>query len=305
MTEIRPEGSPGPSPPIRFQFGLKTLLGVVLLTCIVAGLCSQFGLAGMAYSWFVLLGAAFVLATWRRDWWILPALFVMFLLSCLLLAPFLAGPLRNSGHCPCNDNLKNISLALQNYHDKHGRLPPPYIAGEDGEQMHSWRVLILPFMDAYERDLYKQYRFDEPWYGPSNRKLIEKMPSVYRCPSRERKPGDFITDYVAVTGPNTVWPVDQTVTLNDIPDGTSNTLIVVESPNCGICWLEPLDLDVDSIPMTINPKSKRGISSPHRGGALGACVDGSVQFLPDSLPSNTVRALLIRDDGQEVDLSDY
>ena len=64
-------------------------------------------------------------------------------------------------------------------------------------------------------------------------------------------------------------------------------------------------MDVDSIPMTINPKSKSGISSVHNGGALGACVDGSVQFLPDSLPTSTVRALLIRNDGQEGDLSDF
>jgi hypothetical protein len=128
------------------------------------------------------------------------------------------------------------------------------------------------------------------------------MPPVYRCPSRKRRSGEFITDYVAVRGPNTMWPVDQRVGLHDVPDGTSNTLMVVESANCGICWLEPLDLDVDTIPMRINPETERGISSVHPGGALGALVDGSVQFLPDSISSNTVKALLIRNDGQEVDL---
>jgi len=194
-----------------------------------------------------------------------------------------------------------ISRALQNYCAEHSSFPPPYLADDNGQPMHSWRVLILPYLDTYERDLYKQYRFDEPWYGPNNRKLIEKMPPVYRCPSRKRKPGDFTTDYIAVTGPNTMWPVDQTVRISDVTDGTSNTLIVVESANCGICWLEPQDLDVDAIPMEINPKSKRGISSGHPGGVLGAFVDGSVQYLPDSMPSNTVKALLIRNDGQKVD----
>ncbi len=301
MTETCPNGSSKRNQPAPFQFGLKTLLGTVLLSCIVCGFYSQFGVLGVAYAWYVLLTLAMVVAACRKKHGEALACVALLLFSSCLLFVAVAGPQRDSGRCPCFDNLKNISLAIQRYADKYGRLPPPYIADKDGKPMHSWRVLILPFMDTYERDLYKQYRFDEPWNGPNNRKLAGKMPPVYRCPVRKRKRGEFLTDYVAVTGPNTVWPVDQRVGLRDVPDGTSNTLMVVESANCGISWLEPLDLDVDTIPMKINPKTERGISSVHPGGVLGVLVDGSVQFLPNSMPSNTVKALLIRNDGQEVD----
>lgn len=305
MTKIQPQGSSKPNRPVRFQFGLKALLGTLLLLCVVVGLCSQSGFVGVAYSWFVFLGVAFVVAVWRRQLWMMSASFALFLLSCVFLPAFFGSLPRKRGPSPCHNNLRSISRALQNYHAEHGSFPPPYLADDNSLPMHSWRILILPFLGPEEADLYKQYRFDEPWYGPNNRKLVEKMPSVYRCPNKKRRPGDFTTDYVAVTGPNTMWPVDQTVRISDVTDGTSNTLIVVESVNCGICWLEPLDLDVDSIPMTINPKSKRGISSVHTGGVLGALVDGSVQYFPDSMPSNTLKALLIRNDGQEVDLSDF
>jgi len=45
-------------------------------------------------------------------------------------------------------------LAVANYHDSHGQFPPPYIAEADGKPMHSWRVLILPYLEHGE--LYDQ-----------------------------------------------------------------------------------------------------------------------------------------------------
>lgn len=97
-----------------------------------------------------------------------------------------------------------------------------------------------------------------------------------------------------------MWPVDQAVHLSDVSDGTSNTVIVVESEKCGINWMGPQDLDIDGIFMKISPKAERGVSSVHPGGALAAFVDGSVQFLTDALPSDVVKALLTRNDGQSI-----
>src|SRR5690349_21111160 len=66
----------------------------------------------------------------------------------------------------CNCNLKQIGLALHNYHDTYGSFPPAYVADAEGRPMHSWRVLILPFIDC--NDLYKEYNFSEPWSSPDN-----------------------------------------------------------------------------------------------------------------------------------------
>jgi len=69
----------------------------------------------------------------------------------------------------CSGHLCQISLALHNYHDVFGCFPPAYIADSRGRPMHSWRVLILPFMEQVA--LYNAYHFEEPWDGPNNRKL--------------------------------------------------------------------------------------------------------------------------------------
>src|SRR5262249_38134338 len=103
----------------------------------------------------------------------------------------------------CGNNLKQIGLALLNYESTYGTFPPAYIADESGKPMHSWRVLILPQLG--EGALYEQYRFDEPWDGPSNRRLLSEMPAIYACRSHAgRNPGTN-TAYAAALGERCVF----------------------------------------------------------------------------------------------------
>ena len=69
----------------------------------------------------------------------------------------------------CRNNLKNIGLALHNYHEAHGCFPPAFVADANGKPMHSWRVLILPYLD--QGPSRKMYSFNEPRDGPNNKKL--------------------------------------------------------------------------------------------------------------------------------------
>src|SRR5262249_38706201 len=162
----------------------------------------------------------------------------------------------------CSNHLKQIGLALQNYHDVYGSFPPAYIADADGKPMHSWRVLILPF--AEQKPLYDAYRLDEPWDGPNNRKLHNQYPACFFCPTCYGKQPLGETNYVAVVGPGTVWPNDKCIQMSDVKDGTSNTILVVELANSGIHWMEPRDLHVNQMPMAVNAQRGQGISSPHR-----------------------------------------
>jgi type II secretory pathway pseudopilin PulG len=118
----------------------------------------------------------------------------------------------------CSNHLKQIGLALQNYHDDYGTLPPAYVADADGKPMHSWRVLILPYLG--EKALYDRYNFSEPWNGPNNSKLHSEVSHVFRCPSRRFGQPNTETTYVAVTGPQTAWPGDKAVSMADLTDGT-------------------------------------------------------------------------------------
>jgi len=192
----------------------------------------------------------------------------------------------------CNSNLRMISLALILYHDDHGSFPPPYIADDKGNPMHSWRVLILPYLD--QRNLYKQYRFDEPWDGPTNRQLHDVVLKLYSCPSRPANQPATDANYVAVVGPKTTFPEDRCVRTADMIDGTSATILLVEVYNSGIHWMEPRDLHIHQMPMAINPAQGQSISSDHNDGANVSFADGSVRFLRNDTSQATIRALLTR-----------
>src|SRR5262245_52541441 len=83
---------------------------------------------------------------------------VLGLLVALLLPAFPRTAREAARRMQCGNHLKQIGLALQTYHDVYGSLPPAYIADASGKPLHSWRVLILPFLG--ERSLYEAYRFD-------------------------------------------------------------------------------------------------------------------------------------------------
>jgi hypothetical protein len=84
------------------------------------------------------------------------------------------------------ESLKQIALAMHSYHDVHSHLPPSAIYSEDGTRpLLSWRVAILPYLG--EDQLYKQFRHNEPWDSPHNKKLLAQMPAVFRVPALQPK----------------------------------------------------------------------------------------------------------------------
>lgn len=185
-------------------------------------------------------------------------------------------------------------MAVANYHDTYKCYPPPFIANEDGKPMHSWRVLLLPFLDG--NVVYKQYRFDEPWDGPNNRKLADQMPQVYTLHGIE-KPGNMTTNYLRVVGSQTASPPHRTLDLPAITDGTSSTLFIVENVGADVHWMEPRDLPFESMSFTIN--SPNGISS-WLDPPAGVMLDGMVQTIRTGTPTDVVRALLTIEGREDV-----
>jgi hypothetical protein len=217
------------------------------------------------------------------------------------LLPTVQRSRESSPRSQCENNLKQIGLALHTYHDQYDCFPPAFVADAKGRPMHSWRVFLLPYLN--QGPLYAQYRFDEPWDGPNNGKLADKLVAAYNCPSDKRGNGKnaaTMTSYVAVVGPETMWPEDSTTGIRDIKDGTTTTLMIVEVANSGIHWMEPRDLHVVQMAPTINPKSGQGISSPHAGGAQVLMGDGTVRFISEQLTAETIRALLTAHAGEQI-----
>jgi len=225
------------------------------------------------------------------------ALFLIAFLSLFFMPGVRSGPVARSA--VCLGNMRIIAMALNNYHDRFGSFPPAYIADENGRPMHSWRVLILPELD---QQLYEQYDFSEPWDGPNNRKLWKHMPSVFHCPSDDRHGSDSqTTNYVAVVGENTPWPGRRGVRLEDISDGLSNTILLVETVNTDIHWMEPRDLNIEQMAPSINAYKGRGISSRHPASVNIVMCGGSDRRLNHDLPTETLRRLLEINDGKPVE----
>jgi hypothetical protein len=177
-------------------------------------------------------------------------------------------------------------LAVANYHDRYERFPPPFVAGPDGRPWHSWRVLLLPFLE--QTDLYKAYDFDEPWNGPNNRKLADRMPAVYAFNGRE-KAGNTTTNYLGVVGNETVWNVTQAVNWDDVTDGTGSTILVVENDGANIHWMEPRDLSFSDMDLRLN--TPNGVGGPYDDPGA-AMLDGSLHRLKPTLQPAVLRALL-------------
>jgi prepilin-type processing-associated H-X9-DG protein len=235
---------------------------------------------------------------------------ILLALTCLLL-PSVSRAREAARRLQCANHLKNIAIALHNYHDMHGTFPPAYIPDAQGKPMHSWRVLILPFIE--EQPLYDQYDFSEPWNGPNNKKLAgaAMAPSVYQCLSDPDVAGSAMTSYVAVVGPTTAWPDDKCRKLDDFGKTTDGTILVTEMANSGIHWMEPRDVALENAVRGVNRDGPKGISSRHflLGGyffqnELGvnmAMADGSVEFVPERISPSSLETLLTVSDKQTID----
>lgn len=218
---------------------------------------------------------------------------VVFLLWTIAIGAVLLAlslPAVNGGDSPtlskCRNNLKAIAFALHKYHEAYGSFPPATVRDSIGRPMHSWRILILPFFEdsrSYEhidvkaiKNLYARYRFDEPWNSLSNQAIANAPMPVYACPGDNDTSRAGFTNYLAVVGPGTIW-ADPT-RIEQIRDGTSHTILVVESNVPSIPWTQPTDLAANEMSSQDNSAIDM-LSSAHPGGTNIAFADASVQFL--------------------------
>lgn len=199
----------------------------------------------------------------------------------------------------CVDNLKTLGLAMHNYHGVHGTFPPAYSSDAQGKPLLSWRVLILKYLD--EEELFKEFHLDEPWDAPHNRALIGRMPKVFACPSRRGGAlASGMTIYKTPRGPQTAFPGSFGVNLKNVTDGTSNTIMIVETPaDQAVTWTKPDDWDV---PATLDVKA---ILSRHVGGADATMMDGSVRFFRDTTTAETLGKLLTPAGGEPIGAGDW
>lgn len=197
----------------------------------------------------------------------------------------------------CTMTLKRIGLAMHNYHDVHKCFPPAYIPDKSGKPMHSWRVLLLPYMG--QDALYKRYNLDEPWDSPNNLALANLIGEVYSC-SDDPQVIPCQTSYVMIVGPGTISDGPTATKLADIKDGASRTIMVVEVSNSAIQWTEPRDLRAEDVTFAINDGTPQGIRSQHPGCANVLFCDGTVRTLRDTADPALIKAMTTIAGGEAV-----
>lgn len=193
----------------------------------------------------------------------------------------------------CKNNLKQIGIAFHNYHETHGAFPPACTVDADGTPLHSWRTLILPFLD--QQPLFEKIDLSKPWNDPANAEAYATPVPAFVCPSTDIPAGH--TTYQALVGPDCAFWPGQPRRIRDFKDGTSNSVLVVDaSPSIAVHWMDPSD-SARSFFLSFDEESE----FPHSGGCHVLLGDGSVRFISGAVPKKTRTALSDIADGEAVD----
>ncbi|MDO5552351.1 MAG: DUF1559 domain-containing protein [Planctomycetia bacterium] len=151
----------------------------------------------------------------------------------------------------CKIRMLRLTAALWGYQATHGHLPPLFTTNEKGERLHSWRVLILPWLG--EQELYEKIRLDEPWDSEYNLQFHDQVQKVWFCPSTNLNDSGSVGLYQPIVGPNALFDLSgQGKSTQDFfashpqCDLKRVALLVETSQKTPRCWMEPDDgVDMD------------------------------------------------------------
>jgi prepilin-type processing-associated H-X9-DG protein len=197
------------------------------------------------------------------------------------------------------------SYADVNHHLPRGTHPQPELAPE---KRLSWLVDILPYLE--EQAVYDEVNKSRAWDDAENRMAVSQMVPLLHCPTHWDPPvGPAIadqTDYVAIAGVGTdaatlavqhpragVFGYDRITTFNDIKDGTSNTVMLMETAWANGPWAAGGQATLRALdpggPPYLGKDGQFG--GVHPGGVMVLFADGSVRFLHESTSPRALEAL--------------
>jgi hypothetical protein len=190
------------------------------------------------------------------------------------------------------DNLEDLAEALRSHMRQHNHLPPAALTDPAGKPLLSWRVAILPYLnDPDAAELYREFKLDEPWDGPNNKKLLARMPDYFALPGRDAPPG--YTHYQVVVGPGSAFEDPRGQRSEDFTDPLEDTFLVVEAATA-VPWTKPEDL-------SWTPNGPLPAFGRHYdGGFHAAFANGSADYIPPGTTARTLRGMITRNGGEDV-----
>ena len=232
------------------------------------------------------------LFTWQGI--VLISLVLLFAMA--LLAPMHRSAPTAGRRIQCINNLKNISLAVMAYHDDFGSFPPAYTQDANGRRLHSWRTLLLPYLE--QEPLYHSIDLTKPWDDPANAKARSQTVNGYHCPDSDTEAGS--TTYLAIVDESGVFRGANPRKLGELTDGSSDTVLFIDAPDeFAQHWMEPNDISLDQL---IKAKAEDStVYFHHHGYAPTPFCDGSVRYISDDIPDEQLKAMVTIAGGEKIE----
>ena len=181
---------------------------------------------------------------------------LMMLPFLIVLVAYFTIPLVDQDQASASLKIDNVYFALQTAYDDEDQFPPATIYDDQGNALHSWRVMIVPYIE--QNLFFELYSQQEPWDGPANALLHKSFPT---------KPGDPPTAGVAESYrtvgakhyTNLLRVVDESKPLEPMTGRTAERLgwyvrpsdrqeiVIVELERTRIHWMEPRDLTISEL----------------------------------------------------------
>ena len=216
----------------------------------------------------------------------------------------------------CSNNLRQVGIAMHLYHESHGVFPaggvewrPP---GDTTKRQLAWSAFLLPHLE--QQNLYDRLDLSKAFDAPENAEGAATILSVYICPTSPRGAklvdGRGPSDYGGIYGerinspnnpPKGTMLYDEAVRIDDIRDGTTNTLLIAEDSQWPDGqWINGRNIFDQAFAINSAPEFENDIRSLHPGGAMGVLGDGSVHFLAETMDLETLGAICTRAGGEVV-----
>ncbi len=214
-----------------------------------------------------------------------------------LLLPFRRDARPASLGMHCSNNIRQLGLAILNYEQRYGEFPPAYTIDANGKRLHSWRTLILPFIDGGQ-SLYQHVDLSKTWDDPANDRVRLASPkdfdclNIFACPASKLPAGT--TTYLAVVSPRSCLQAGKGRKRSEVKDGMENTIIAYEADlDQAVHWMSPED---GSLEVLLQSNRESELVHSRRHALYGEC---QVERIPKDVDNAALEAQVTIDGGEE------
>jgi hypothetical protein len=212
------------------------------------------------------------------------------------------------------NNLKQIALAMHNYHDTFNELPRGTVENDDLEpdERLSWAYSILPYIE--QQALYESIDGEAGWEAEENSQAVQIAVPFFQNPSQPgARANPSAGDYVAMAGVGKdaatlenddpragIFGYNRVCRFRDITDGTSNTIMITDASEPNASYLAGGRATIRGFSQSPYLNGPDGIGSPHTGTVQMVLADGSVRAVSVNVDETLLEALATKAGAEDV-----